>query len=34
MFRLLNAKMPVAGIPKELGRYRSTIHRRIHHNHL
>ena len=29
IFRLLNAKVPVAGIARQLGRHRSTIHREI-----
>ncbi len=33
IFRLLNAKMPVAVIAQELGRHRSTIHREISRNH-
>ena len=33
LFRLLNAKMPVAAIAQELGRHRSTIHREIRRNH-
>ena len=33
IFRLLNAKMPVAAIAQELGRHRSTIHREIRRNH-
>jgi IS30 family transposase len=33
IFRLLHAKMPVAGIARQLGRHRSTIHREIRRNH-
>ena len=33
IFRMLNAKVPVAGIARQLGRHRSTIHREIHRNH-
>jgi transposase, IS30 family len=33
IFRLLNAKMPVAVIAQELGRHRSTIHREISRNY-
>ena len=33
IFRLLNAKTPVAVIAQELGRHRSTIHREINRNH-
>ena len=33
IFRLLNAKMPVARIAQELGRHRSTVHREIRRNH-
>ena len=33
IFRLLNAKVPVADIAQELGRHRSTIHREISRNH-
>src|SRR5262245_52454660 len=33
IFRLLNAKMPCAGIAQQLGRHRSTIHREIRRNH-
>ena len=33
IFRLLNAKVPVAGIARQLGRHRSTIHREISRNH-
>ena len=32
IFRLLNAKTPVAAIAQEVGRRRSTIQREIHHN--
>ena len=33
IFRLLNAKVPVAAIAQQLGRHRSTIHREIRRNH-
>ena len=33
IFRLLDAKTPVAVIARKLGRHRSTIHREIHRNH-
>ena len=33
IFRLLNAKVPVAEIAQQLGRHRSTIHREISRNH-
>jgi IS30 family transposase len=33
IFRLLNAKVPVAVIARQLGRHRSTIHREISRNH-
>ena len=33
IFRMLNAKVPVAGIARQLGRHRSTIHREIRRNH-
>ena len=29
IFRLLNAKTPVAVIARELGRHRSTVHRKM-----
>jgi IS30 family transposase len=32
IFRLLNAKIPVAAIAQEVGRHRSTIHREIRRN--
>ena len=32
LFRLLNAKVPVAEIANQLGRHRSTIHREIGRN--
>jgi transposase, IS30 family len=34
IFRLLDAKLPVAAIASRLGRHRSTIHREIRRNHL
>ena len=33
IFRLLNAKVPVAAIARQLGRHRSTIHREVRRNH-
>lgn len=33
IFRLLNAKVPVAEIAQQLGRHRSTIHREVSRNH-
>ena len=33
IFRLLNAKTPIATIAQELDRHRSTIHREIRRNH-
>ena len=33
IFRLLNARTPVAVIARELGRHRATIHREISRNH-
>ena len=33
IFRLLNAKTPIAVIARELGRHRSTIHREVRRNH-
>src|SRR6187551_2237031 len=33
IFRLLNAKVPMAEIAQQLGRHRSTIHREISRNH-
>ncbi len=33
IFRLLDAKLPVAAIASRLGRHRSTIHREIRRNH-
>lgn len=33
IFRLLNAKVPVAAIAQQLGRHRSTLHREISRNH-
>ena len=33
IFRLLNAKIPMAEIAQQLGRHRSTIHREISRNH-
>jgi len=33
IFRLLNAKVPVAAITQQLGRHRSAIHREISRNH-
>ena len=33
IFRLLDAKTPVAVIARKLGRHRSTIHREIRRNH-
>ena len=33
IFRLLNAKTPIAVIARELDRHRSTIHREVRRNH-
>ena len=33
IFRLLNAKVPMAEIAQQLGRHRSTIHREVSRNH-
>ena len=33
IFRLLNAKLPIAAIAQQLGRHRFNIHREIGRNH-
>src|SRR6476659_1271075 len=33
IFRLLNAKVPMAEIAQQLGRHRSTIHRKVSRNY-
>lgn len=33
IFQLLNAKVPVVAIARQLGRHRSTIHREVSRNH-
>jgi IS30 family transposase len=33
IFRLLNAKVPMAEIAQQLGRHRSTIHREVSRNY-